>query len=94
MKKITFTANSVDSDTGEESHGWINPDYSMFTMYDNAEDVPAYEIEPGESDEEVNRFIESHIGSIDHSERGTFYGSEAQMDMDTGKYWSYAAHIE
>lgn len=91
--KIFITASTYNPDTGEESNGWIDPTWSMFQLHNEKEDVAPLEFDP-EFDDSIEALIEETIGSIDHTERNSHYGSDSRMEESTGIVWSYCAHVE
>lgn len=90
---VRFTADRITEESSSEGmaaeSGWIDP-MNMKEIFPNREDVGVYGF--GTWDAAVE-WVETVIGSIETGDRETFYTVDAQMDMITGDYWRYAAHI-
>ena len=91
MIKVQYTATVFNPDTEETFNGWVNPSWSMFTLWTLAEDVPTFEFE---TIAEAIEAIEGTIGAYRDNGDGTFYAEDSRFHMESGEDWSYAAHIE
>lgn len=91
MVKVTFTASVHNFDTEDEFHGFIDPKWSMWELYTEANDVRTYEFD---TESEATAFIESEIGSADNFDGIDWYAADPQMNYDTGESWSYHARLE
>lgn len=92
MRKIYITATSVNADTEEEYHGWIDWNWSPFELYENKEDVRYIELEDGEDERQA---VYDLIGSFEEPEShtpGRYYAHDSKLQ--NGEYWSYCAHVE
>jgi hypothetical protein len=90
MFSVKFSATVYDSSSEESFNGWIDPNYSMWTLFE-VEDTPKEFT--FDTEVEALEFIDSTIGSVEPSERGTYYAQDARMNLETGEDWSYAAHV-
>ena len=90
---VRFTADRITEESGAEGmaaeSGWIDP-MNMKEIFPNREDVGVYGF--GTWGEAVE-WIESVIGAVETTDGESYYGIDSQMDMITGDYWRYAAHI-
>ena len=91
MIKVQYTATVYNPDTEETLHGWVDPQYSMWTLFTLAEDVRTFEYE---TEAEAFEAIESEIGLFETGDRQTFYALDARKNNESGEDWLYAAHIE
>lgn len=91
MRKVYITADIYNPVTEEESHGWIDWNWSRTQLHENKEDVRTLELE---DDENVWKFIENLIGEIDLQSRSTYYAADSVTDYVTGLSYTYAAHVE
>lgn len=93
MVTVTFSATVVNEDTEETFTGWVDPDWNMWELRTNADDVRSWIFETAA---DAMEFVDSRIGSVDlvNVSRGTYYAEDAQMNTETGEVWSYAAHVE
>lgn len=90
---VRFTADRITEESGAEGmaaeSGWIDP-IRMKEIYPNRSDVGVYGF--GTWAEAVE-WVETVIGAVETGDRETFYTVDAELDMITGDYWRYAAHI-
>lgn len=91
MRIVFITADSVNPDTEEELHGWIDWNWSRTQLHENKEDVRALELEDGQ---DTQTFIESILGAVHTDDGETFYAVDGETDGMTGISWSWAAHVE
>lgn len=91
--KIYITATSVDPDTMEENHGWIDPEWSMTQLHDDKEDVRYIDVD-SDTYPDVQDQIYQIIGDTHTDDGERFYGDGSTQDMNTGIDWSYCAHVE
>lgn len=90
MFKVKFSATVYNPDTEENFNGWVDPSYSMWTLF-NVEDTPkVYEFD---TKAEAEEFVESTIGSADNYDGEDWYAADSKMNLESGEDWSYAAHI-
>lgn len=90
---IKYTATSVDPDNSEDVEvGWVDQAYSRTVLYENAEDVRGETVETLE--EAIDR-ITVVLGDIEEDNgRGTYYVAGELSDIETGRVYTYAAHVE
>ena len=90
---VRFTADRITEESASEGmaaeSGWIDPIRAR-DIQPNREDVAPYGF--GTRAEAVD-WIESVIGAVETTDGESYYGIDSQMDMITGDYWRYAAHI-
>ena len=90
---VRFTADRITEESAAEGmaaeSGWIDPIRAR-DIRPNREDVAPYGFS---SREEAVEWVESVIGAIETGNYVTYYGVDAQQDMETGDYWMYAAHL-
>lgn len=91
MFAVRFTATVNNPDTEETFNGWVDPEWSMFELRTDKEDVRATECATHELAVE---FIEETIGSVQTDDRESYYAEDSRMNLESGEDWSYAAHIE
>lgn len=95
MKKfeVVFTGDVTDSEHSAigatRANGWISPNWSMTTLFENKEDVELFYFD---TYEEAEKFIEDTLGSCEGSSAPSYYANDGRQDGDD--YWSYAGHIE
>lgn len=91
--QIIFTGDMVTDESASRgdfaASGWIDPNWSMFTLFENRGEVPVF---VAETMEEVVEGIESHIGATGTADGEDYYSLDTKTDSD-GNYWSYAAHV-
>lgn len=95
---VTATAttwgDSGSSDDYEQEHGWVQPQFSRTTLYENRDDVaPIYSgTDPAAAASEIRDFL----GGVEQPEsgRGSFYASDSESSLESGTSYSYACHAE
>lgn len=91
MTKVIFTASSINPETEQEAHGYVDLDWNRFVLHEDAEDVRTKEVP---SYMTIEDFLEEELGSIDnYNGRGTYYFADGKMNYETGETFTYAAHV-
>ena len=96
MFKVTFTGSRVviGNTTGDHDEtGWIDPEWSMFALYSDAEDVRTKEFD---TRAEALEFIDETIGAtvVNMAGGDSFYAQDTSEDPRSGDTFFYAGHIE
>lgn len=87
--EVKFTASVNNPDTEEEFHGYVDPQYSMWTLF---EDEPERRF-VFDTKAEAEEFVDSTIGSADHFDGEDWYAADAKMNLESGEDWSYHARF-
>lgn len=91
-----MSATSVDcTEDGEtvECHGWIDPDWSMRTLFESRNDANPLLNEDEDSEDLAERIADLVQGYDDNGD-DTFYSVDSWQDPETGTYWTYAIHFK
>lgn len=88
MFKVNFTATVVNPDTEENFNGWVDPSYSMWTLFSDQPEAKEFDTLA-----EAEEYIDSEIGVVETPERGIYYAQDSKMNLESGEDWSYAAVV-
>lgn len=95
MFQVAFTgtkispANPKENEDFNESHGWIDPDWSMFGLNEDREDVTVFEFE---TRAEAVEKIGDTIGHVE-VDGDTYTGTDTWEDYRTGDVVIVTGHI-
>lgn len=68
-----------------QTHGWINPQWSMWTLHDRRSDAGPAEVYDAEYDGDLARWLADkiawHLGAIDSANGNVLYASDAYTDF-------------
>lgn len=90
MVTVKFTADVFDPSSEDTFNGWVDPDYSMWTLFESADTPKEYTFD---TEAEALEFIDATIGSVTPGDRGSYYSEDARVNYETGESWTYGAHI-
>jgi len=83
----------TDADDLIESHGWIDPPWSLTELHQNRNDVtPVLSMDA--DDPELMEYIRELVVFHDNNGDGTFYAQDVQNDKITDFGWRYAIHFK